>query len=167
MTDEPIEGGESRPKIFNKATGWIGGVTAVVLALAGLKTAYNQLTPSAPVQEANTEATETAGDEGTPVDDATATDTAAATGLPTKYTGTWQGKDVTLQWRNGVWVETTAEGTDDEIIVHYEQLSQTDVMTNAIDRSRNLYVRWPSSGGTLEESEDGITWTRSYEVAAA
>ena len=40
-------------------------------------------------------------------------------------------------------------------------------MTNAIDRTRNLYVRWPSEGGTLEESEDGNTWTRSYELAAA
>ena len=72
-----------------------------------------------------------------------------------------------LEWRNGVWVETTAEGTGDEILVHYEQLSRTDAMTNAIDRTRNLYVRWPSEGGTLEESEDGNTWTRSYELAAA
>ena len=52
MTDEPIESGDGRPKIFNKATGWIGGVTAVVLALAGFKAAYNQLTPSGPAQAA-------------------------------------------------------------------------------------------------------------------
>lgn len=167
MTDEPIEsGGDGRPKIFNKATGWIGGVTAVVLALAGLKAAYNQLTPSAPAQGADTESAATT-EEDAPADDSAATEAAAPAELPSKYTGTWEGKDVSLEWRNGVWVETTAEGTDDEILVHYEQLSRTNAMTNAIDRTRNLYVRWPSEGGTLEESEDGNTWTRSYEVAAA
>ena len=165
MTDEPNENGEGRPKIFNKATGWIGGVTAVVLALAGLKTAYNQLTPSAPAQAADREAASvTEGDAA--ADDAATTEAATPADLPSKYTGTWQGKDVVLEWRNGVWVETTAEGTDDEILVHYEQLSRTAAMTNAIDRTRNLYVRWPSEGGTLEESEDGNSWTRSYEVAA-
>jgi hypothetical protein len=46
-------------------------------------------------------------------------------------------------------------------------LSRNETTTNAIDRDRKLYVRWPTNGGTLEESEDGNTWTRSYEVTAA
>ena len=163
MTDEPEQtAGDGRPKILSKATAWIGGITAVVLALAGLKTAYDQLNTSRPVPAADTEAATPAES-----DDSTATEADAAAELPTKYTGTWQKQDVTLEWRNGVWVETTAEGTDDEVVVHYEQLSRTDAMTNAIDRERNLYVRWPSEGGTLEESKDGNTWTRSYEVTAA
>jgi hypothetical protein len=167
MTDEPDQdGGDGRPKFFNSVTGWIGGLTAVVLALAGLKAAAGQLDlfgsskPAEAEQAASTE-------EETASDAEPATEQAAEAELPTSYTGIWDGKDVTLDYRNGVWIETTAEGTEDEQVVHYEQLSRTDAMTNAIDRNRNLYVRWPSGGGTLEESEDAITWTRSYEVTAA
>jgi len=139
--------------------------TAAVIALAGLKAAYNQLNPSAPAEAADAQqaaSTEPADDAGTPVDEQ-----AAAAEFPTKYTGTWENKDVTLEWRNGIWVETTAGGTDDEIVTKYEQLSRNETTTNAIDRDRKLYVRWPTNGGTLEESEDGNTWTRSYEVTAA
>lgn len=166
MTDEPEqEAGDGNPPILNNVTKWIGGLTAVVLALAGLKTAYNQLSPSQPSRAVETEAA--GGNEGEEAKPVPTTEADVFADLPKKYTGTWQGQDVTLEWRNGIWVETTAEGTDDEIVTRYEQLSRTDVMTNAIDRNRNLYVRWPSSGGTLEESEDAITWTRSYEVTAA
>jgi hypothetical protein len=163
MTDEPEQGaGEGSPPFLNNVTKWIGGLTAVVLALAGLKAAAGQLDLFGSDKPSNTEQVQDGAEatEPQPVADITAN-------LPTKYTGTWQGQDVTLEWRNGIWVETTAEGTDDEIVTRYEQLSRTDIMTNAIDRNRNLYVRWPSGGGTLEESEDAITWTRSYEVSAA
>jgi len=165
MTDEPEQGsGEGRPKIINNVTTWIGGITAVVLALAGLKTAYSQLSSSETAKAPDTEASSGESDAGAPPEPPAVADVTAD--LPTKYTGTWENKDVTLEYRNGIWVETTAEGTEDEIVTQYEQLSRTDVMTNAIDRNRNLYVRWPSKGGTLEESDDGNTWTRSYEVTA-
>ena len=165
MEEDPNTATGERPKILNNVTGWIGGLTAVVIALAGLKAAYNQLNPSAPAEAADAQqaaSTEPADDAGTPVDEQ-----AAAAEFPTKYTGTWENKDVTLEWRNGIWVETTAGGTDDEIVTKYEQLSRNETTTNAIDRDRKLYVRWPTNGGTLEESEDGNTWTRSYEVTAA
>jgi len=162
MTDEPHEDpGEGRPKFFNSVTGWIGGLTAVVLALAGLKAAAGQLDLFSSSKPADTAAV--ASNEDGEV--APAGEEEAAADLPTKYTGTWQGQDVILEWRNGVWVEVTAEGTDDEVTQHYEQLERTDKMTNGIDRTRNMYVRWPTEGGTLEESEDGKTWTESYDVA--
>ena len=163
MTDEPRKDpGEGRPKFFNNVTGWIGGLTAVVLALAGLKAAAGQLdlfSSEKPTDAAiaSNEGGEAGAEEGAQEE--------AAADLPTKYTGTWQGQDVILEWRNGVWVEVTAEGTDDEVTQHYEQLERTDTMTNGIDRTRNMYVRWPTEGGTLEESEDGKTWTESYDVA--
>ncbi|HET6941175.1 MAG TPA: hypothetical protein VFH89_03325 [Sphingomicrobium sp.] len=163
MTDEPQQGpGDERPKFFNNVTGWIGGLTAVVLALAGLKAAAGQLDlfgSSKPVDTA------VASNEGVEAGAEEAAGEETAADLPTKYAGTWQGQDVTLEWRNGVWVEVTAGGTDDEVTQRYEQLERTDKMTNGIDRSRDMYVRWPTQGGTLEESEDGKTWTESYDVA--
>lgn len=162
MTDEPEQAtGDGRPKFFNSVTGWIGGLTAVVLALAGLKAAAGQLDlfgSSKPAQAAISSNEPAAAEETTPTEDE------ATAELPTKYTGTWEKKDVTLEWRNGIWVETTAGGTDDEIVTRYEQLSRNEKTTNAIDRDRQLYVRWPTDGGTLEESEDGKSWTESYDL---
>ena len=168
MTDEPTkDDGDGRPKFFKSVTGWIGGLTAVVLALAGLKAASGQLDlfgSSEPKEAKQAESTESGGGAGGQV--AKAAETAA---LPTSYTGVWQDNNVKLEWRNGVWVETTEQGggEEDPLIYHYEQLSRTPQMTNTIDRSRNLYVRWPTDGGTVEESEDGDTWTRSYELTKA
>lgn len=162
MADEPEQDtGGGRPKILNSVTAWIGGLTAVVLALAGLKAAAGQLDLFGSSKPAEAEVAST---ENTEV--AVPTDETAAAELPAKYTGTWENKDVVLEFRNGIWIETTAGGTDDELITHYEQLSRTDKTTNAIDRNRNLYVRWPTEGGTLEESEDGKSWTESYDVTA-
>jgi len=160
VTEEPERGtGDGRPKIFNSVTGWIGGLTAVVLALAGLKAAAGQLDlfGSSKPADAAVSSNESAADTA-PVEEE------AVAELPNKYTGTWEKKDVTLEWRNGIWIETTAGGTDDEIITRYEQLSRDEKTTNAVDRDRQLYVRWPTAGGTLEESEDGKSWTESYDL---
>lgn len=163
MTDEPQQdAGEGRPKFFNNVTGWIGGLTAVVIALAGLKAAAGQLDLFGSSKPADTAVASNEGEELAPAEEEE-----AAAELPTKYTGTWQGQDVTLEWHNGVWVEITAEGTDDEVTQHYEQLERTDKMTNGIDRTRDMYVRWPTQGGTLEESENGKNWTESYDVAVS
>lgn len=162
MTDEPEQStGDGRPKFFNSVTGWIGGITAVVLALAGLKAATGQLDLFGSDKGADAAATSTENTE-----EAVPADETAAAELPSKYTGTWENKDVVLEFRNGIWVETTAGGTDDEIVTHYEQLSRNSKTTNAIDRNRNLFVRWPTDGGTLEESEDAKNWTESYDVTA-
>jgi len=160
MTDEPEQGeGGGNPPFFNKVTKWIGGLTAVVLALAGLKAAAGQLDLFGSEKPTTTEQAASAGEGDAP---ATSEEEATA-GLPTKYTGTWEGQEVTLELRNGIWVETLTDGT----VTRYEQLSRDDKTTNGIDRNRNLYVRWPTEGGTFEESEDNDTWTRSYDVTAA
>jgi len=70
MTDEP-EAGDGSPKFMNNLKGWIGGATGVVIALAGLGAAINQLTggsdkktDAAQTENASTD-TETLHDEDT------------------------------------------------------------------------------------------------------
>lgn len=163
MTDEPQqEAGDGRPKFFNSVTGWIGGVTAVVLALAGLKTAYNQLGPSEAKPVKSEQQVEAAAKVSPPQ-----TEAQAQANLPASYTGTWEGNAVTLAWQNGLWVETTDQGEQPAVVLKYEQLARTDRMTNAINRDDNLYVRWPTGGGSVEKSEDGINWSHYYDIEEA
>ena len=160
MTDEPRqEAGDGRPKFFNRITGWIGGLTAVVVALAGLKAAYNQLGPSEAKPIQSEPKVEAAANVPRPQ-----TEAEAQAGLPTSYTGTWKGNDVTLEWQNGLWVETTDQGEDPAVVIKYEQLARTDRMTNVVSRDEDLYVRWPTDGGTVEQSKDGINWSRYYDI---
>ena len=164
MADEPSsDGGGGRPKFVNNVTAWIGGLTAVVVALGGLKAAYNQLESPTAANATDTEDAASTNEVDVSTNSDMAAEAPAPADLPSKYTGTWEGQDVTLELRNGIWVETLGNGT----VTRYEQLSRDKTSTNGIDRNRNLYVRWPTDGGTLEESEDNDTWTRSYDVTAA
>ena len=162
MTDEPQATGDSRPKFLSGVTGIVGGLTALVVATAGLLTAYKGLGPSEkPVKDE--QQVETAVDVAPPQ-----TEAQAQANLPTSYSGTWKGWDVTLEWQNGLWVETTDQGDDPEVVTNYEQLARTDLMTNVINRADNLYVRWPTAGGgQVEKSTDGINWSPYYMVDKA
>jgi hypothetical protein len=161
MTDEPQQGtGDARPKFLNSVTGWIGGLTAVVLALAGLKAAYNQLGSSEEMKDESGQQVEAAADVPPPPQ----TEAEAQASFPTGYTGTWKNNEVTLEWQNGLWVETTDQGDDPAVVIKYEQLARTDRMTNVINRDDNLYVRWPTDGGTVEKSTDGINWSHYYDI---
>ena len=161
MTDGPQEtAGDSRPKFLNGVTGVVGGVTALVVAVAGLLTAYKGLGPSEKPAKAEQQV-EAAASVPRPQTEAEAQ---AQANLPTSYTGTWEGNAVTLAWQNGLWVETTDQGDQPAVVLKYEQLARTDRMTNVINRDDNLYVRWPSGGGAVEKSEDGINWSHYYDV---
>ena len=159
MNEDPNDGADDRPRFFKNINGWVGGITGIVLALAGLRAAYQQLMPVAPVLAAP-EAQETAtpvdtADENTAADNS-ATDETTATALPTSYTGV----DLTLEWTGGVWVETTGGE-----VSRYQQLSRDDQMTHAIDQARHLYLRWPTGGGMVQKSEDNeVTWTDYYSI---
>ena len=161
MTDEPqATSGDSRPKFLSGVTGIVGGLTALVVATAGLLTAYKGLGPSEAKPEKAEQQVETAADVPPPPQ----TEAEAQANLPTSYAGTWKGNDVTLEWQNGLWVETTDQGDSPAVVLKYEQLARTDRMTNVINRDDNLYVRWPTSGGAVEKSEDGINWSHYYDV---
>lgn len=160
MTDEPqATSGDSRPKFLSGVTGVVGGLTALVVAVAGLLTAYKGLGPSASKPEKSEQQVEAAANVPPPQ-----TEAQAQANLPTSYTGTWEGNAVTLAWQNGLWVETTDQGDQPAVVLKYEQLARTDRMTNVINRDDNLYVRWPTGGGAVEKSEDGINWSHYYDV---
>lgn len=156
MQDEPKDVADNRPKVFNSITGWVGGITGIVIALAGLRAAYQQLMPAAPVATPS-EAQGPAAPEAT-ADENSAADESTASDLPLSYAGV---DGLTLEWSGGLWVETNGDA-----VTRYEQLSRDDGMTYAIDRSRNVYVRWPNDGGMVEESDDNqAKWADSYSIS--
>ena len=53
-TEEVTDG---RPKIFKNLTAWIGGATAVVVALGGLAGAYRNVFPGHPAQQVDANVT--------------------------------------------------------------------------------------------------------------
>lgn len=155
MTDDSNKGADERPRFFNNVTGWIGGLTAVVIALAGLRAAYLQLTSSAPAENSSASATTAPGETA---------DMASEAALPLNYTGTWNDAPLTLDWVGGIWVEKTGD-----LVTDYEQLSRDnglDGRTYARDHSRGLYVRWPNKGGVVEQSPDNETWSFYYTISA-
>ncbi len=159
MTDESSKGADERPRFFNSVTGWIGGLTAVVIALAGLREAYQQLMPAAPAEKSSAVGAAVPGE--TPD---TASDQAPEAALPISYTGTWNDAPLTLDWVGGIWVEKTGD-----LVTDYEQLSRDNGMdgrTYAKDHSRGLYVRWPNKGGVVEQSPDNETWSFYYTISA-
>ena len=162
MPDEEQTPLPERPAVFNRLTGWIGGLTAVVLALAGLRAAYQQLSPPkaepAAASAVASPVDQTA--ENSVVDEsAVAEEAAEGSTEPLAYTGNYEGRAVTLSWVDGLWEET-----DGEYVARYEELSRDGTTINAIDRDRKTYIRWPIAGGMLQESEDRQTWTDSYRA---
>jgi len=156
MDEQPQDATDDKPPVFRNINGWIGGITGVVLALAGLRAAYQQLMPDkAPVEAA-------AAAEGEPAnaDTAVASDEEAAADEegPSSYTTDDGG---TLAWVDGLWVETAADGT----VTNFHHLSSENGMTNASDPATGLFLRWPEAGGIVEQSVDGrANWTDRYRI---
>ena len=151
MAEEPTASAAEAPPFFRRISGWVAGLTGVVLALAGLRAAYQQLSPSAPVEQvANADGAADAS-APSPVEPAAA--------RPINYTGV----DLSLEWKNGMWVETSGDE-----VSRYEQLSRDDKSTHAVDRARGLYLRWPNEGGMVEKSAtNDDPWTDYYSIEVA
>jgi hypothetical protein len=143
--DETDEIAGSRPKIFKNVTAWIGGATAVVVALGGLAGAYRNVFPGgpAPVQaDSNNQASapESAAQpaEGqSPVSAYTAED----------------GGDLRLI--DGMWVWTTKDGAK----YRYKEVANDGTTTVAVlkgggENGQDVYLRWPNAGGQAFQSFD-------------
>ena len=167
MSGEPDDGGEGRPKILNKATGWVGGLTALVVALAGLRAAYNELKPPPAPQTTGVQSQETdpgnvptSGAE-TNAAGATTTDPEAAPKLATSYKGkdVDAGKDVSMDWIDRQWVVTDRDGT----YKYDQQGDRSDGMTYARTPEGKYELRWKNDGGVVELSDDDQhTYWRPY-----
>ena len=154
MAEERSDDAAEAPPVFRRISGWVAGLTGIVLALAGLRAAYHQLSPAAPVEQVanapDANSTEAA------VDDTATSPAEPAASLPLSYTGV----DLSLQWKNGVWVETSADD-----VSRYEQLSRDEKSTHAVDRARGLYLRWPNKGGMVEKSAtNDDPWSDYYSI---
>lgn len=156
--DPQASSGGGKP--LSNMTAWIGGATALVVAVTGLIKACEPFAARspAPAQAAAAAADNAAAAEATG-DTATA-DRAEAGGedLP----GYYEGDGVTLEYKNGLWIETD---TSDNTSTRYEDIPADEGQTLAFDRDGGSYIRWPTAGGMLQVSEDKqVTWQDSYTV---
>jgi hypothetical protein len=102
---------QEHPRVLTTITNWLGGITAVILALVGLRAAYTQLFPSpsnkvAPMNTTAptapmTQTANTTAQSNTTAEPTTAPVTKAET-LPLRYSK----PNGVLEWRQGFWVET-------------------------------------------------------------
>jgi len=161
MTDEP-DAGDGSPKFMNSLKGWIGGATGVVIALAGLGAAINQLTggsskdaDAAQTQNVSTQAadTETLHDE----------DTNSAAEAAPALAESYGGEKATLTLSGRDWVYN--QGENDEAT--YEQKGgREDGYTYAANYNRDYELRWPNDGVFLQAKAGIRDWTVIDNVTA-
>lgn len=144
--DESPRGG------MGKITAWIGGVTALVVALGGLVTAVKEFRKEdAPVREAKAEV------GAIDAKQAAMTSSDPAKSRPTSYTLSDGG---TFKRIDGLWVWTNAEG-----VWRYSELDNDGTNTVAVARGRgsegqDIYVRWPNAGGQgFQSYDEQENWT--------
>jgi len=143
MSGEPDDGGDGRPKILNKATGWIGGLTALVVALAGLRAAYNDLKPPAAAQGTDVQSQDTGtGNASTNSAETNASDTTTTDAAPgPKLATSYKGDGVTMDWIDRQWIVTDSDGT----YKYDQQGDRSDGMTYARTSTENM----PCDGRTM------------------
>ena len=148
---------DGRPKIFKNLTAWIGGATAVVVALGGLAGAYQNMFGGSSAQtQANTTA-------AAPSD--AASPTAQDQTTVTAYT-TDDGGNIRLI--DGMWVWTTKDGDK----YRYKELSNDGTTTVAVlkgggDEGQDVYLRWPNAGGQAFQSfDEQASWIDPVNLTA-
>ena len=162
MDEQPKEGASDRPGFFKSVNGWIAGITALVVALAGLATALHpwmskeQKESTAAVATPNATDAEAAG---------AANMEAVENDDPWGYTTDARG---TLRYKGGLWIETDSEGTE----TRYTPESVENGFTYARDKGaapngEDVFLRWPTAGGQVEKSVDRqVHWNDLYVVSA-
>jgi hypothetical protein len=147
------EATDDRPKFFKSMTAWVGGATALIVALGGLATAFGGLLGR---DTAKTNSAQQAVNASDVAPESTEED-------PTSYT---TGDGGTLRWVEGMWVWTDKDGTP----YRYKEVSNDGVTTVAVLRGggedgKDVYLRWPNAGGqALQSFDDRENWNNPVEI---
>lgn len=153
MDEQPPESSGEPPKIFRNMNAWIGGITGVVIALAGLYSAIERFWPDAPVQAAAEAPVEAPADASTGNE---AVEVATAEPLPLSY----KAVDATFEKTGGMWVYTRGEE-----VTRYQEVSREGGNTVVFDPMRKGYARWPNNGGMVQESANNqASWSDSFDI---
>ena len=148
---------ESSKGSAGRVTAWIGGATALVVALGGLVTAVNQFRKN---DTAAAQTTRT--DASAPGKAASLADTTPAA-RPTSYV-IEGGEGGTLIKIDNKWLWTTQDGGRYE----YEQLSDDGTDTVAVLRQDppddTFYLRWHNAGGTAMQRTEGERWGDELKI---
>ena len=156
MTDDPKlqSPGDDRPRPFKTLSGWVAGLTGLVLAIAGLFAAWDKLFPqhSAPPPASSNNVA--------PV--ATVATIAKDDSAPAKYFG----DGARVEWDSN---ETRWTLTDDSGTYYYDDVtSPDDTQVLGYDKTNSAYLRWPIKGGMAEESKDDkASWTPYLKLSPA
>ncbi len=155
--EQSEEPGDGTPKIFKSVTGVVGGLTALVVALGGLYTAYDKFRakPKPPTEEL-----------------APAGDTTAATGSRSVAAPAEQncnsyttGDGGTLKWVSGMWVWTDGDGNT----YRYSEESNDGVtiVGKMLEDGKYVWLQWPVAGGqALQSFDDQVNWKDPIKVTA-
>ena len=156
--EQPKDAPNDRPKAFQSLTGWIGGVTALVVALGGLVAAYRNLLPASAPAPSSSAAQHDVNSESASL--------VAQAQEPASYTTDDGGA---IQMVDGMWVWSTKDGDK----YRYKELSNDGVTTVAVlkaggENGADVYLRWPNAGGQAFQSfDDQATWTDPVELTPA
>ena len=146
---------ESSKGSAGKVTAWIGGVTALVVAVGGLLTAVKEFRKDDAVAQARTN-----NDASMKTASLAATAPAAR---PMSYT-IEGGEGGTLVKIDNKWLWTTEAGDRYE----YEQLSDDGTDTVAVFRqdppADTFYLRWHNAGGTAMQRTEGERWGDELKI---
>ncbi len=153
MDDERSEGASERPKLFNNATAWLGGLTGLIVAVTGLIAVWPHSKRSEAVEAAATPVEAASADAATDEESVEAT----AQPLPLKY----KAVGATFEKVDGEWVYASASEE-----TRYKEVSRTGGNTVVFDPKREVYARWPNRGGKVEEkaADDQAEWEDSFDI---
>ena len=156
-TDAPQQETGQPPAFLTGAKTWVAAVSAVVIALAGLKTAWSQLFPADPAPAVQAAA---AMPEAAPRPAAAAASAEEEEGDPELYTG----DRLRMEWTGKKWQLSSPDG----VFLYDEMLSTEGSWVLGFDKSNDEYIRWPIEGGTMEYSKDDRqSWVTYGEVLPA
>jgi hypothetical protein len=78
--------------------------------------------------------------------------------LPTRY----EKPHGVIELREGTWYETDEQN---RLEIPFEEVSRKEGRTVVYDGSRDLYLRWPNGGGTVQWSKSNpMAWADLYVV---
>jgi hypothetical protein len=164
-------------RFFRKLAAWVAALTAIVVALVGLRTAVVEFWPkqSSESGPANlngsaalyASAIPEVGPSSSPspteslqakVPPSPPTPTPTVTVLPTSY----EKPGGFLAKAGNSWVETDSRNA---VSFEFKQVSRRNGMTIVYDETRDVYMRWPNDGGQVQWSNSNPqVWSDLYIV---